>query len=91
MDVVILLTAIMVIGTSQSKIGEESRMSSKFKLLFAVCFFSILFALELYEFSKLYRSFGRSGQFGQVDKKENSIAQFYLNIQKFKQNGAENP
>lgn len=91
MDVVILLTAIMVIGSSQNKVGEENKMGSKFKLLFAVCFFSVLFVLEVYEFLKLYRSFGRSGQFGGVDSKDNSIAQFYLNLEKFRSRGSTNP
>lgn len=48
MDVVLLLTAIMVIGSSQGLMLEENRVKNKTRLFFAVTFFGILFCMEIY-------------------------------------------
>lgn len=58
-DVVILSTAIMVIGSSQSMTREEHQTKSKFTLIFSVTFFALLFSMEIYDFVQLYRNFGR--------------------------------
>lgn len=83
MDSVILLTAILVMSSSQITQRSTSQYhifnNSKFGLVFPLVFFGILLAFEVIDFISIYNSLSTS----YMGKSEDSVVEFYTQMHQF--------
>lgn len=64
LDIIILITAISVIASSQSITPEQDKIKHRLRFMFALLFYGVLFIKEMYEFVQLYKRLGTTSQFG---------------------------